>query len=352
MPEFKGFPKIHQFRQTIKAVQMNARYDGKDANGDATFDPTKPVPKLKFEGTVKLHGTNAGLIKSGHKAEGKSIYHCQSRQNNLNYPHSDNAGFGMFIHQLGQEVIDDLFYTITPIDDVLIFGEWCGGNIQKNVGINGLPKMFVIFAVKFGYTRDDGYDERWYDVNPKLFEKFNEHNIYHIKQFPTFELEIDFDNPGLAQNKLGEITLEVERECPVAKHFGVSGLGEGVVWRCWEEGYTSSGYTFKVKGEKHSVSKVKTLAPVDVERLNTINEFVDYCITENRLIQGFQATRDLHVGVDLSPKMTGDFIRWVINDVLSEEADTMAKNSLTNKCIGGPISKKAKNWYFAKLDEI
>ena len=281
MPEFKSFPKIHQFRQTIKAVTMNARYDGKGQDGEPVFNPSKPVPKLKFEGTVKLHGTNAGLIKTGHEPDGKSIYHCQSRSNNLNYPHSDNAGFGMFIHQLGQEVIDDLFYSIHQFDNISIYGEWCGGNIQKNVGINGLDKMFVIFAVRLEWENSDGPQKKWINISDLQFwsklEKFNNLGIYYIKQFPTFEVEIDFDNPGLIQNKLGEITLEVERECPVAKHFGVSGgTGEGVVWSCWEEGWNSSAYTFKVKGELHSVSKVKTLAPVDIERLNTINEFVDY----------------------------------------------------------------------------
>lgn len=349
MPQFKSFPKIHQFRQTIKNIVSIARYDGKDRDGEPVFNPALPVPKLKFEGTIKLHGTNAGLIKIGQE-KGKSIYHCQSRQNNLNYPHSDNAGFGMFIHQCGQELIDELFYTISPIDNINIYGEWCGGNIQKNVGINGLPKMFVIFAVKIEYGKDN---IKWYDVNPGLFEKFNDHNIYHIKQFPTYEVEIDFDNPGLIQNELGEITLKVEEECPVAKHFGVDkGIGEGVVWKCNAPGYESSDNWFKVKGEKHSVSKVKKLANVDVEMLKTITDFVDYAVTENRLNQMFQETKDLHVGVELSPKMTGDFIRKVFNDVMTEEADTMAENSIEKKMLGGQLAKKCKTWYFNKLEEV
>ena len=31
-------------------------------------------------------------------------------------------------------------------DYCAIYGEWCGGNIQKGVAINGLNKMFVIFV--------------------------------------------------------------------------------------------------------------------------------------------------------------------------------------------------------------
>lgn len=43
-----------------------------------------------------------------------------------------------------------------------------------------------------------------------------------------------------------------------------------------------------MKGEKHSASKVKTLAAVDPERLVNITEFVEYAVTENRLEQGTQ----------------------------------------------------------------
>ena len=41
-----------------------------------------------------------------------------------------------------------------------------------------------------------------------------------------------------------------------------------------------------MKGTKHSVSKVKTLAPVNVEKLNSIQEFVDYSVTRVRFEQG------------------------------------------------------------------
>ena len=61
MKKFISFPKIGQFRQVIKHVVDSARYFGKDINGDAIFNPTLPVPTLTFEGTVKLHGTNAGV---------------------------------------------------------------------------------------------------------------------------------------------------------------------------------------------------------------------------------------------------------------------------------------------------
>jgi hypothetical protein len=68
--------------------------------------------------------------------------------------------------------------------------------------------------------------------------------------------------PQLVQNTLSELTMAVEEECPVAKAFGFSGVG--IVWSVNVNGTI---HRFKVKGELHSSSKVKTLASVDVEKL-------------------------------------------------------------------------------------
>jgi len=49
---------------------------------------------------------------------------------------------------------------------------------------------------------------------------------------------------------------------------------------------------------------------------------------------------------------TGDYLRWVVTDILKEEADTMEASGLTAKDVGGAISKKAKMYWFAKVNEI
>jgi len=46
------FPSIEQFRNVIRHVQTHARFVGKDENGDAIYDHSKPLPTLKFRGTV------------------------------------------------------------------------------------------------------------------------------------------------------------------------------------------------------------------------------------------------------------------------------------------------------------
>ena len=212
-----------------------------------------------------------------------------------------------------------------------VYGEWCGGNIQKGVAINGLPKMFIIFGYKV--------DDVWVDVFPQS----NEQGIYHITQFPTYEVEIDFESPELIQNKLIELTIAVEDECPVGKFFGVSGIGEGIVF----EATGQPEYQFKSKGEKHSSSKVKILNAVDVESLAGVIEFVDSTVTKNRLEQGLKFLQEM--GLSLEPKSTGDFLSWVINDVIKEETDTIVANQLDVKKIKSTVSLKARMWFLNKV---
>src|SRR6202008_3290351 len=129
------------------------------------------------------------------------------------------------------------------------------------------------------------------------------------------------------QNELVDLTLKVEEQCPVAADFGKFGVGEGIVWHNAE-----TGLRFKGKGEKHSVSKVSTVKPIsaeDLERLKTVKNFVDTVVTENRLNQGLDKLREM--GLELSVKSTGDYIKWVVGDVLKEEMDLIIASCLDKK---------------------
>lgn len=207
-----------------------------------------------------------------------------------------------------------------------MYGEWCGKAIQKGVGVSELDKMFVIFAVKA--------DDVWLDVTPSIMYE----RIFHVKQFPHWTMEIDFNNPELSQTRLVELTNMVEDECPVAKHFGVSGVGEGIVWSTPDR-----RFCFKVKGEKHSVTKVKTLAEVDVEMVNGVAAFVDYAVTDARLQQGLDVLRQR--GIEIDQKATGEFLKWVVGDVIKEESDTLVGNGLDVKMVNKAISQKARIWF-------
>ena len=139
--------------------------------------------------------------------------------------------------------------------------------------------------------------------------------------------------------------MKIEEECPVAKAFGYSGVGEGATYYGYHKG---KRYIFKVKGEKHSISKVKTLAAVDVEKLASINDFCDYAVTENRLDQAI----DNVFGKDLLDiKKMGDVIRWIVGDINKEESDVLEENNLTDKDVNKHLSDRTRIMFGERLNK-
>jgi hypothetical protein len=321
----KKYPSIEQFRNVVRSVRVSHDYKGKDEQGNSIYSHTENYPVLKFIGTIKLHGTNASVIKY---SDGSLKY--QSRQRELSLQ-QDNCDFML---NMSKKDLSFIFDNFQYREYVAVYGEWCGGNIQKGVAISGLPKMFVIFGVKV--------DDEWVDLPKNIYN--NEESIYNIFQFPTYEIDIDFNNPELSQNKLIEYTLQVEENCPVGNFFGKEGVGEGIVFTC----ETNPNLKFKSKGEKHSISKVKTLNSIDTEVLENINDFVEAVVTENRLNQGVNYLKEM--GIEISSKATGDFLRWVVGDVMKEEGDTIVDNQLNVKQVSKAISNKARVWFLNNIE--
>lgn len=339
-----SFTDIGQFREVIRSIRMSAQFVGMDDKGEPIVNREAKMPIINFIGTIKMHGTNAGV---GMDKDNMIWYQARTHDVIIE---KDNAGFAFFADarkEYFKEIITDIKKKNNLTDEtVIIFGEWCGGNIQKGVAICGLDKMFVIFAVKV-ITANEA--ENYYLTNDKWSEyKYPDQKIYNINDYETYSMDIDFNNPAEYQNALVEITNKVEQECPVGKAFGVSGVGEGVVWVGY---YNGNRHVFKVKGEKHSSSKVKKLATVDVEKINTIKEFVEYAVTENRLNQAIEQVFTTK-NVEVSRKGTGDFLRWVVNDIAKEEMDTMLKNNLEPNDINKYISEKARGWFFNRVDNL
>lgn len=338
------FTDIGQFRNVVKSVKQSAQFVKIDEEGLVIVNRDALMPTISFHGTVKLHGTNSGVAMD----QDQNVWYL-GRNHNVTVE-KDNAGFAFFVES-HKEIFKGMLVSIREKlqlsdEDVIIYGEWCGQGIQKGVAINELPKMFVIFAIKV-VEKDEDKTAHYVDRNIVSEYSSPDNKIYNIHDYPSFDIDIDFENPSEAQNKLVEITEQVEKECPVGKAFGVSGIGEGVVW---EGNWENSRYIFKIKGEKHSSSKVKKTAHVDVEKVNSIKEFVEYAVTENRLNQAMEQVFTTN-SIEPSRKGTGDFLRWVVQDIHKEEMDTMVENNLEPKDVNGKISEKARNWFFNKLDE-
>jgi len=348
MKKIIKYPSIEQFRSVVSNVNRQYNFTGLDENGDAIYDPSLPKPVLTFKGTVKLHGTNAAVSFNA-----PSGMWAQSRENIITLE-KDNSGFAFFAHS-NETAFMRLFHDVAVNNDmdmhkntITIYGEWAGANIQKGVGISNLPKSFFIFGIKVTphtETQEELKDNPAYWVD-YTYLRNTEVKIYNIDDYPTYSMEIDFNMPQLVQNRLSEITIAVEEECPVAKAFGFSGIGEGVVWSSEYQGVV---HRFKVKGEKHSSSKVKTLAAVDVEKLETIQTFIEYVVTESRVNQAIENVFPNSEPLDV--KKMGDVIRWVVNDVIKEEMDTMVENNVEPKEINKYISAKTREMFFVKLNQ-
>lgn len=326
-----SFPSIEQFRSVVTNVRKYCEYNCEE------------LPVVTFTGTVKLHGSNAAVC---YDPKTQQLW-FQSREQIIT-PERDNAGFAWFASQRSEyfTILLSLLSAQRGTDEiVIVFGEWCGGNIQSGVALTGLEKMFVAFDVYYAYNNEIKVRaEDFTDFhNPSL-------NIYNSYDFPTWETTIDFNNPGASSGLLEELTNQVEQCCPVGKHFSVEGVGEGIVWVGTHPGMST--LRFKVKGEKHSASKVRKgtgVASISPEVQAGIEQFVEYSVTEERLKQGIQRVFT-EQGKSPDIKETGTYLKWLFSDIMKEEHDVLAASNLEPKQVSGPISKAGRDWFIKNLE--
>jgi hypothetical protein len=348
------YPSIEQYRSIIKHVRDHANYHN------------TPYPVIKFNGYVKLHGTNAGIVQ-----DVNNVRWAQSHQRVLSLE-SDNMGFAQYVH--AHTSIFDMMFSIIkfmkhdldvlkkPNAAIAIYGEWCGEGIQKGVSISVVDKMFVVFDVRISSELTDGTTEDYWFTKDELDNLFigmnddvpfrvpNKDKVFYVGQFPNYTIEIDFNKPELSQNELVDLTIKVEDDCPVGKYFGVSGIGEGIVWSADLLSKPGTKIRFKVKGEKHSVSKVKTLAEVDPVKVATIQEFVDRVVTTNRLGQMKQRLFEMELdGNDI--KNVGQFLKFLSLDIIKEESDTLEASGISNKEIMSSVNRAGRNWFLENLGD-
>lgn len=350
-----SFPSIEKFANIVANINRTYNFVGLDDNNEPIYDLSKPKPTLTFKGTVKLHGTNAGVCYN--KKDGLWV---QSRENIIT-PESDNAGFAFFVESNKEAFLDffkkiarenDLGYAI-DVENVTIsiYGEWCGGNIQKGVGITNLPKSFFIFGVKVTPSTIENSEKQpvayWLDSSDL---RNHDVKIYNIEDYQTYSVDIDFNVPQLIQNKLIELTLAVEEECPVAKAFGFSGIGEGIVFSYKND--KGEVFRFKSKGEKHAGnSKVNTLRKVDDVKINTCIEISNKVTPTWRLEQMLEKQFDLINGGKIDVKGLGGYIKLVISDIIKEDSDVLAEANLEPKDIGKYVSDIARKYFFSRQNE-
>lgn len=354
------YPSINQYRQTVKEIVDRSCFIGLDEDGKAQFDYLKPKPVVTFNATEKVHGTNSGICYSTQDG----IW-TQSRENIIT-PEKDNMGFAFFVEQnkdvvikIIRELADENRIDLNT-NIISLYGEWAGGSIQKNSALTGCDKIFVIFEHFKVSPIIPNEEEKsiWFKTitytdfgvpQPTIeWADSPDDKIFNIMNFNTWSFEIDFNAPERSQNELVKLVDEViEPASPLGKVFGQeSNIGEGIVCSYLTE--DGALVQFKVKGDAHSAkSKVTTLKPVDLEKLNAIDKCVEEICHNWRFEQAIGEVFGADYENNLDRKRIGEVIKWVTSDTIKEESDIISKYGFEPKDVMGKVSQKTKEYFFS-----
>ena len=78
-----------------------------------------------------------------------------------------------------------------------------------------------------------------------------------------------------------------------------------------------------------------------------MNDFIDYSVTENRLLQGLEvvASENNVSQNDLEYNHISGFVKFMVSDIMREEADTIKANNLPEKDVISQIKAKSSKYY-------
>lgn len=326
---------------------------------ETCFDISVEDTNCFFANGVLVHNSNAGVrIKNGEVA-------AQSRTRLIDVK-EDNAGFAKWV-----KTREEWFKSL-PIKEmfgstnVTVFGEWCGPGIMKGTAINQIPnKVFVVFAVIAYEWRTGNYvaptdDDAIVLSEPAEIERLfvNKPDDVYVLPWCSEPIEVQYGNRAQLQevaDRLNKYIAEIEPCDPWVKAtFGIEGTAEGAVY--YPVDYEDRGqnmqkwfsdFVFKAKGEKHKVVKTKEAVQVDPEVAKSIAEFVTMFVTDARCEQGLNA-----IGNVLDMKKTGDFLKWLSQDVLKESTAELEASGLTWEQVQKSVQVAAREWYARKVKTI
>ena len=353
-PKFISFGKIGQFADVVYAIKKQAQYIGLDENDKAVYDNSLKLPIVDCKMSEKIHGTNSAVCMSSEFG-----FYVQSKKNVIT-PEKDNAGCAFAVMQRKNqwlELLDQLvkWWGINISDnDVSLYFEWCGGNIQKKSALTNIEKSAMIFQYfkvsprTINPKTEELYPAYWLSTNGV---ECKDSQIYNVMSYPTYTITIDFNKPHESVNEMVKLVETViEPASPVGKAFGQeANVGEGVVATFK---YKGNIHRFKVKGSGHSSSHVKKLKVVDVEKINGIINFVNEVCHASRLEQAWQNVFGINEEkLEPTKQATSDIIRAVVKDIMEEEMNNMLALDISPKEIGPHVAQVTRTWFFEQLNE-
>jgi hypothetical protein len=339
-PSFVKFGKIVSFHNVAKQVQ------GALENKNNTDQDWLPYSNafdrvIHYRGKVKLHGMNGGILIT------KDQVLTQSRKTFI------NNGLALIVND-HRDYFLSLFPADKGVDFIVIYGEWCGGDVQKGVALSKLKeKIFVIFSIQFGKQSAMFDPESIHEYMTKNGQVLPPH--FYILPYHTDILEVNYNDLNVNQNVINEINNMVDlidKEDPwVLKTFGVKGSGEGLVMyplSFVENGHivldNFFGFLFKAKGEKHRSYVAEKSVQVKATSVDSINSYVDLMVTDSRLEQG-----EKEIGGYQNQGSIASFIKWLANDVKEEGKDELSASNLEWKDVNAAVTKRAREWWLNKF---
>lgn len=299
------------------------------------------LPTVTYRRKVKEHGTNCAVQI---RTEGLVT---QSREVVLT-PDEDLKGFAKW-------VAANATYFRSLASGLTVFGEWCGPGVEPGMAVSQLPtKQFAVFGVLVGEGAGAVLVTDPEDICTYLASDVQKPQNMHVLPWEGGTIRINFaDRSSLdaAVDQLNDIVKAVEAEDPWVKStFNVSGMGEGIVlYPIAIEGRevptdpeALAQFMFKAKGEKHRTTRQKEAVQVDASVVASVSAFVDLVVTEARLEQGVSV-----VG-GREPKLTGNFVKWVADDVRKESVAELEASGLTWDKVATAVTTKARTWFLRK----
>lgn len=337
---------MHKYTH-VEALYQVARYIKTTNDNPECPEHFKVRTPVRYRGTVKLHGANAGVVCHG----GELVPQSRNRVVSLEAEH---MGFAAFVRDQTEAIRDleqrlRVEHEIDEARKLVLYGEWIGPGIQNGMAINKLPdRQWVLFAAKTVL----GDESEYLDAVRPLEGGYDENRIFSVYDVPIWELEIDFASEESKEKAIEAFerhTDEVEKACPWGRKFGIDGLGEGIVWIPVDDHWGNSDLYWKSKGAKHKeVKRAQRNKPsLDPEVISSVEKFVEFAVTEPRLHKGVDYL--VEMGEPIEMRSVGHFIKWVSKDVERECAAELEANDLKWKQVSKAVGARAKEFFTERV---
>ncbi|KAF5345670.1 hypothetical protein D9758_013061 [Tetrapyrgos nigripes] len=350
--QFVRYPQTPSFVGMLDSITTLTEYEATVPDLSSLLAPKGGT----FLGSVKLHGTNLTIVFRRTADPGYPIVQIQSRNRILSVK-SDNGGAFVFLNGKPLHLLVEKILGLQGGDpsykEIFIAGEWAGQRIQSGVALTKLPVFLAIFNICI--------DGKWVeDMRKYRNVGLPEHRIFNVFDIgPTWEIRIrDFKEKEEVDRVVkitNELTNEVGKECPFAVNVSkyllpqgpvARGTGEGIVWTM-VDAPEGNLWNFKTKIDTFSTVKSSaTKAPKDAGIVQKAQAFVDYAcpLDGRRLMQGLEYLKEVTGIQRVDLKYTGQFIKWVVNDTMTEEGRELERFEADPKEVKKLLATRAGSW--------